>query len=124
MGEPRMGSRSSQHIKMSTSQLACTYAALILHDDEMQISADNIKALVTAAGCDVEAYWPPMFAKALEGKDINELLTTVSSGAAGAAGPAAAPGAGAAEAAKEEEKKESSSSEDDAGGGMGGMFDD
>merc|ERR1712070_1024086 len=86
-----MGSRSSQHIKMSTSQLACTYAALILHDDEMQISADNIKALVTAAGCDVEAYWPPMFAKALEGKDINELLTTVSSGAAGAAGPAAAP---------------------------------
>merc|ERR1712146_575557 len=120
-----MGQRQEKesHIKMSTSQLACTYAALILHDDDMQISADNIKALVTAAGVDIETYWPPMFAKALEGKDINELLTTVSGGGGGAAGPAAAAGAaGGAEEAKEEEKKESSSSDEDMGGA--GMFDE
>merc|ERR1712097_236921 len=101
--------------KMSTSQLACTYAALILHDDEMAITAENIKTLVNAANVEVETYWPGLFAKALDGKDINDLLTTVSSGGGG--GCAAAAGDGAA-AAVEEEKKKSSSSSD--GGDVGG----
>merc|ERR1711966_164050 len=111
--------------KMSTSQLACTYAAIILHDDGMAVSADNIKALVSAAGCTVESYWPMLFAKALDGKDIDTLLTTIGAGGDGA-GPAGGGGGGAAEedAPKEEEKKESSSSSDEGGGGMGGMFDD
>eukprot|EP00657_Telonema_sp_P-1_P010120 TRINITY_DN4409_c0_g1_i2.p1 TRINITY_DN4409_c0_g1~~TRINITY_DN4409_c0_g1_i2.p1 ORF type:complete len:110 (+),score=39.89 TRINITY_DN4409_c0_g1_i2:220-549(+) len=106
-----------------TSQLACTYAALILHDDGMAISADNIKTLTAAAGCEIEAYWPALFSKALENASIDDLLTSVSSGG-GSAGPAAAAGDGAAEggAAATEEKKKSSSSSD-AGGG-GGMFDD
>merc|ERR1711903_372719 len=110
--------------KMSTSQLACTYAALILHDDEMAITAENIKTLVNAANVEVETYWPGLFAKALDGKDINDLLTTVSSGGGGGcAGPAAAAGDGAA-AAVEEEKKKSSSSSDGGDVGGAGMFDE
>merc|ERR1711865_545781 len=99
--------------KMSTSQLACTYAALILHDDEMAITAENIKTLVNAANVEVETYWPGLFAKALDGKDINDLLTTVSSGGGG--GGAAAP---------VEEKKKSSSSSDAGDVGGAGMFDE
>merc|ERR1712028_81800 len=107
--------------KMSTSQLACTYAALILHDDEMAITAENIKTLVNAANVEVETYWPGLFAKALDGKDINDLLTTVSSGGGG--GAAADGGAEAGAAAAVEEKKKSSSSSDDGGGG-GAMFEE
>lgn len=125
---------------MSKSQLACTYASLILNDDEMAISvshslihcnqlslslltqADNIKALVTAAGIEIEPYWPGLFAKALDGKDINDLLTTISSGGCGGGAAAAGGAEGGAEAAVEEKKKSSSSSDD--GGGGGAMFDE
>merc|ERR1711924_483148 len=96
-------------IKMSTSQLACTYAALILHDEGMAINADNLKALTSASGATVESYWPMLFEKALGGKDINDLITTVSSAGGGGGGGAVEE---AAEEAKEEEKKESSSSDE------------
>merc|ERR1711865_269213 len=99
--------------KMSTSQLACTYAALILHDDEMAITAENIKTLVNAANVEVETYWPGLFAKALDGKDINDLLTTLSSA-----------GGGGGAAAAVEEKKKSSSSSDAGDVGGAGMFDE
>jgi large subunit ribosomal protein LP1 len=35
------------------AQLACTYAALILHDDGQDITANKITALVKAAGVKV-----------------------------------------------------------------------
>jgi large subunit ribosomal protein LP1 len=35
------------------SQLACTYAALILHDDGQDITGDKINTLVRAAGVKV-----------------------------------------------------------------------
>lgn len=49
-------------------ELVCTYAALILHDDSAEITADNMNKLITAAGCKVEAYWPALFSKMLNGK--------------------------------------------------------
>ncbi|KAF4760373.1 hypothetical protein HAV15_007105 [Penicillium sp. str.  len=71
---------------MSTAELACSYAALILADDGIEVSADKIQTLITAANVqEVEPIWSTIFARALEGKDIKELLTNV-----GSAGPAAA----------------------------------
>ncbi len=35
------------------AQLACTYAALVLHDDGQDITADKISTLVKAAGVKV-----------------------------------------------------------------------
>lgn len=59
---------------------------------------------------DVEPIWSSLFAKALEGKDVKDLLMNVGSGggaaAAPAAGGAAAGGAAAAEEAPKEEEKE------------------
>ncbi|PNW70904.1 hypothetical protein CHLRE_17g738300v5 [Chlamydomonas reinhardtii] len=100
---------------MSTSELACTYAALILHDDGLEITADNINTICKAAGVEVEGYWPALFAKLFAKKSMDDLITNVGAGG-GAAPAAAAPAAGGAPAAgaapKKEEKKEPSEEED------------
>ncbi|OTA96385.1 hypothetical protein M434DRAFT_67441 [Hypoxylon sp. CO27-5] len=108
---------------MSTAELASSYAALILADDGVEITADKLQTLLKAAKIvDVEPIWTQLFAKALEGKDVKDLLSNVGSGGgAAAAGPAAAGGAagGAAEEAKEEEKEEEKEeSDEDMGFGL------
>ena len=79
--------------------------------------SDKILALTEAASVELEPIWASLLAKALEGKNVKELLSNVG---AGGAGPAAAPAAGgaaaggaAAEAPKEEEKKEEEKEESD-----------
>ncbi|XP_039063346.1 60S acidic ribosomal protein P1-like [Hibiscus syriacus] len=51
---------------MATVEIACTYAALILHDDGIPATAEKIATLVEAANVSVESYWPSLFAKFLE----------------------------------------------------------
>ena len=65
----------------SPDALACTYAALILHDEGLPIAADKIKAIIQAANAPVEAYWPALFASMLQGKNIEELLLSSAAGA-------------------------------------------
>ncbi|KOB65537.1 Acidic ribosomal protein [Operophtera brumata] len=77
---------------------------------------------MTAANVDVEPYWPGLFAKALEGVNVRELITNIGSGVGAApagAAPASAAAAPAAEA-KEEKKKEEEPEEsnDDMGFGL------
>ncbi|GME33002.1 60s acidic ribosomal protein [Neofusicoccum parvum] len=108
---------------MSTAELASSYAALILADDGVEITADKLQTLITAAKvADVEPIWTSLFAKALEGKDVKELLLNVGSGgpaAAAPAGGAAAAGGDAPEAAKEEAKEEEKEeSDEDMGFGL------
>ncbi|XP_076456563.1 large ribosomal subunit protein P1-like [Babylonia areolata] len=107
----------------SKDELACVYAALILADDQVAVTADKLTTILKAAGVSVEPYWPSLFAKALEGISIKELVSNVgsSAGAAPAAAPAgAAPAAGEApaEAKKEEKKEESEESDEDMGFGL------
>ena len=112
---------------MSTAELANSYAALILADDGVEITvrskhastnietnraqADKLTSLIKAANVpDVEPIWSTLFAKALEGKDVKDLLLNVGSGGGAAAAPAAggagAAAGGAAAETKEEEAKE------------------
>lgn len=72
---------------------------------------------------EVESAWATLLAKALEGKDVKELLAGI--GAVGAAPAGAAPAAaagGEAEAAPKEEKKEEPEEESDDDMGFG-LFD-
>ncbi len=97
---------------MSTevAELACTYAALILHDDGQDITGtkynnrigDKIATLVKAAGVNIEAYWPKLFAKAVEGQDITSFFNF---GGASASTSAPVQQAPVKEAAKPEAKK-------------------
>ncbi|PSC74194.1 60s acidic ribosomal P1 [Micractinium conductrix] len=99
---------------MSKSELACVYAVLALHDDGVEITAENIAALTKAAGIEVEPYWPGLFAKLVEKKSVDDFIVNVGAGGgapAAAAGPAAS-GAAAAAAEKVEEKVEEEEDED------------
>src|SRR5438045_3468998 len=62
---------------MSNAELATGYAALILADEGLEITADKLATLTKAAGIEVESIWTQLFAKALEGKDVKDLLLNV-----------------------------------------------
>ncbi|KAK3113984.1 60S acidic ribosomal protein P1 [Teratosphaeriaceae sp. CCFEE 6253] len=114
---------------MSTAELATSYAALILADDGVEITAEKLQSIITAAKVpDVEPIWTTLFAKALEGKDVKDMLLNTGSGsapaaaAAPAAGGAAPAAGGEAAAAPAEEKKEEEKEESDEDMGFG-LFD-
>merc|ERR1712212_1352636 len=113
------------YITMSNSELACVYAALILQDDGLEISGDNLTTLIKDADVECDSYWPGLFAKALDGIDIKALVSNVG---AGGGAPAAAGGAAGGEAAAEEapaeEAKKEESEEEESDDDMGfGLFD-
>ncbi|EMR09582.2 hypothetical protein PNEG_02167 [Pneumocystis murina B123] len=61
-------------------ELAVSYATLILADDGVEITSDKLQTLVKSAGIQVENIWTSLFAKALEGKNIKELLLNINFG--------------------------------------------
>merc|ERR1712241_727589 len=103
----------------NTSELAYVYAALILADDEIDITGDKISTILKAAKLTtVEPFWPGLFAKAL----ITTIGSGVGSGPAAGAAPAAGGAAPAAAEEKKEEKKEEPAEESDDDMGFG-LFD-
>eukprot|EP00401_Gymnodinium_catenatum_P082697 CAMPEP_0117562802 /NCGR_PEP_ID=MMETSP0784-20121206/55157_1 /TAXON_ID=39447 /ORGANISM="" /LENGTH=137 /DNA_ID=CAMNT_0005360409 /DNA_START=68 /DNA_END=482 /DNA_ORIENTATION=- len=105
-------------------ELACTYAALILHDSGTDINAQNMANLIKASGCTVEGYWPMLMAKmiGLVGMDALIQMGSGAGGGGGGGGGATAGGGGGAgaaasggggEAKKEEKKVEEEEEEED-----------
>jgi len=117
---------------LKNEELAASYAALILHDEKLPVTAEHIESLCKAAGVKVSNFWPKLYQQVFSGsRTVGDfLLSSVGSGgaapAAGAAAPAAAGGAAPAAAAKEAApaKKEESEEEDDDMFGGGGLFGD
>ncbi|GJR30342.1 60S acidic ribosomal protein P1-like protein [Tanacetum coccineum] len=102
---------------MSIAELACSYACLILSDDGIPITSEKIATLLKAANVSVESYWPGLFAKLAEKKNIEDLIVNVGAGGGGGGAPAvaapAAAGAAAAAPAAEEKKEEPKEESDD-----------
>jgi len=100
----------------SNSELAMTYAALILADDGAECSDANLSKLVKAAGVEVESFWPKVFSKFLANNDVMDLVSKVGSGGGGGGGgggdAAPAAGGGGAAAAKAPEPEEEEEEED------------
>lgn len=92
----------------------------------MTVRENKINALITAAGVNVEPFWPGLFAKALANVNIGSPICNVGpggpapvSGSAPAGGPPASTTAAPAEEKKVEAKKEESEeSDDDVGFGL------
>jgi len=84
-----------------TAELACTYAALILHDDHVPITAERLNTLISAANVTIQPFWPSLFARVLEKRNIDDLILNAGGGA-----PAPAPAPVAAKTEAKEEKKE------------------
>lgn len=105
-------------------------ATLAIYDGGVELSAENIHALIRASGNSVQTFWGDLFAQALAGQDLDNIIvkpgaTTaasimMASKFGGATGAASAIASGAA--TKVEKKAESSSDESDVGGGGGGLF--
>ena len=105
---------------MSISEVACTLAALILHDDGIPITSEKIGTLLKAANIKAESYWPALFAKLLEKRSVDDLILSVGSGGgaapvAAATAPAAGGAAAAAPAAEEKKEEAKEESDDDMG---------
>lgn len=104
---------------LSNDELACVYAALILADDNVDVKGDKIAAILKAANYEIEPYWPNLFAGALEGVKVTDLIKNIGAApVAAAATTAQATGGddkkgGAKDAPKKEEKKEEKPESDD-----------
>ncbi|KAM9910626.1 hypothetical protein OXX69_004304 [Metschnikowia pulcherrima] len=103
-----------------SAEASVSYAALILADAGVEISSDNMLSVTKAAGASVDNVWADVFAKALEGKDLKELLFSFAASApAASSGSGAAAAGGASEAAAEEKEEEAAEeSDDDMGFGL------
>ncbi|KAL4585925.1 hypothetical protein LXL04_010552 [Taraxacum kok-saghyz] len=112
---------------MSIGELACSYASLILSDDNIPVTADKIATILKAANVSCESYWPGLFAKLAEKKNIDDLIANVGAGGGGGGAPAAAApvasGGAAAAAPVPEAKKEEPAEESDEEMGFS-LFDD
>lgn len=93
------------------------YAALLLNATEKEINEENVTAILSAAGVDVDDARVKALIASLEDVDIEEAIAT----AAVAAAPAAAPVAAEA-AEEEEEEEEEEASEEEAAAGLGALF--
>ena len=80
------------------------------------MQSEKILTITEAAGFDLESIWANLLAKALEGKNVKDLLSNVGAGGGAPAVGAPAAGGGAAPAAADapaEEKKEEEKEESD-----------
>ncbi len=92
-----------------------TYAALLLHKLGKDINEDNLKAVISATGAEVDEAKVKVMVASLSGVDIADKLANASIAAAPAAGAEAT-----TEAPKEEKKKEEPKAE--AAEGLASLF--
>lgn len=63
---------------IASPETAVVYAALILQDSGIEITSEGLTSILSAANVEVDAIWCTLFAKALSGKNLNDLLFSIS----------------------------------------------
>jgi large subunit ribosomal protein L12 len=98
------------------------HAVLLLHGSGKEATAEQISAVLKAAGAEADEAKCKVLADAVKGVDFEDLLKSVSFAAAAPA--AAAPAAEGGEAKKEEKKEEESEEkkEEQAAEGLASLF--
>jgi len=115
---------------LSMEELACVYSAAILADDDIPVTQEKLTTLIKAAEVEVEPIWPMLYARALTGVNLRNLMTKVGSCAMSAAAPGGGSSAGdaaspqqAAQAESKEESKPAEDSDEDSDDMGFGLFD-
>lgn len=99
------------------------YAALLLHKAGKDVSEENVKAVLSAAGVAANDARVKALVASLEGVDINEAIEKAAAAPVAAApAPAAAGAAPAAAAAEEEPEKDEKEEEESGMAGLGALF--
>ena len=76
----------------------------MLNPHFIYLQAEKLSKVIKASGNEVEGYWPGLFAKALQGQDIEKLLTAVAASGPAPAAAAATTAAAADDGAAKEGK--------------------
>ena len=98
------------------------YSALLLHKAGKDVTADTVKAVLTAAGVTVDEARVKSLVAALDGVNIEEAIAKAAVVAAPVAAPAASGSEAAAEEKKEEKKEDNKKAEASAAAGLGALF--
>jgi len=100
------------------------YASLLLHSAKKDITEDNLKNVLTAAGVNVDEVRVKAVVAALKEVNIDEVLKNAAAMPVAAAAPAQAQAAPAKEEKKEEKKEEEKKgpSEEEIEGGLSSLF--
>ena len=97
------------------------YSALLLNSAEKELNEENVTAVLTAAGIEVDAGRVKALVAALDGADFNAAIEAATAAPVAVAG-GAAPAAAAEEAPAEEEEEDDGVSEEEAAAGLGALF--
>jgi len=100
--------------KPEHDELCCVYAALLLHDDKVEITADKINKVIAASGNSVEGYYPEFFAKYFQSVNLDSMLQNIGTAPAVTAEPVVVE-----ETAKDNKKDDKKGGKDDKKGGKG-----
>lgn len=98
------------------------YGALLLHAAGQEVSEDNLKKVLTAAGFKADETRIKALTAALDGVNIEEAISSAAFAPVAAAPTPAAGAAAPAKEEKKEEKKEERVSEEEAAAGLGALF--
>ena len=95
------------------------YAAMLLHKAGKDVTEDAVKAVLTAAGVQVDDARVKALVAALQGVNIEEAIAKAAVAAPVAAAPA---GEAKAEEKKEEKKEDDGKADEAAAAGLGALF--
>jgi large subunit ribosomal protein LP1 len=64
----------------NNEELACTYAALLLHDGGVAVTADLITKIATSANVKVSSFWPSFYEQVLKTNSLDAIIANVGTG--------------------------------------------